>query len=168
LEKSLTVFHGRSVIFENADQPARHFRLYLVHELHGLDNADHLTLVDHIADGDEASELVLSGSIGKLDTDGLMDKAAPPSSSPRKGDARFEIVPPARLGELPGGTLLLDKDVTRSGMKARKTTKTFSLESDPWLKDHSIDGTPWVAGVMGLELLVETASGLMDGQVPAV
>jgi hypothetical protein len=34
--------------------------------------------------------------------------------------------------------------------------KTFSLDSDPYLKDHSISGTPLVPGVMGLELFAET------------
>ncbi|MBI2363028.1 MAG: polyketide synthase dehydratase domain-containing protein, partial [Elusimicrobia bacterium] len=48
-----------------------------------------------------------------------------------------------------------------------KTGKTFSLESDPWLKDHSISGTPYVAGVMGIELFAETAAKRL-GKAPAV
>ncbi len=36
--------------------------------------------------------------------------------------------------------------------------KEFSIEEDPYLKDHAIDGTPYVPGVMGIETFVEVAS----------
>src|SRR5258708_33937922 len=45
------------------------------------------------------------------------------------------------------------------------TSKEFSQEKDPWLADHSIAGTPYVAGVMGLELFAEAAAKL-TGQLP--
>ncbi len=43
--------------------------------------------------------------------------------------------------------------------------KEFNLNSDPYLADHAIEGTPYVPGVMGLETFMETATAL-TGQVP--
>jgi hypothetical protein len=43
--------------------------------------------------------------------------------------------------------------------------KEFSLEQDPYLLDHSINGTPYVPGVMGLETFAET-SALLKGTPP--
>ncbi len=45
------------------------------------------------------------------------------------------------------------------------TGKEFNLESDPYLADHAIEGTPYVPGVMGLETFMQTATAL-GGQVP--
>ncbi|MBT3955439.1 MAG: SDR family oxidoreductase [Elusimicrobiaceae bacterium] len=44
--------------------------------------------------------------------------------------------------------------------KMVSSKKTFSIEEDPYLKDHSIGGTPYVPGVMGIETFVELASKL--------
>ena len=43
--------------------------------------------------------------------------------------------------------------------------KEFNLESDPYLADHAIEGTPYVPGVMGIETFMETATAL-TGQIP--
>ena len=43
--------------------------------------------------------------------------------------------------------------------------KEFNLESDPYLADHAIEGTPYVPGVMGIETFMETAAAL-GGKVP--
>ena len=32
------------------------------------------------------------------------------------------------------------------------------METDPWLKDHAIAGTPYVPGVMGLELFAQAGT----------
>ena len=40
--------------------------------------------------------------------------------------------------------------------------KEFNLESDPYLADHAIEGTPYVPGVMGIETFMETATELTD------
>ena len=43
--------------------------------------------------------------------------------------------------------------------------KEFNLNSDPYLADHAIEGTPYVPGVMGIETFMETATAL-TGEVP--
>ena len=43
--------------------------------------------------------------------------------------------------------------------------KEFNLESDPYLADHAIEGTPYVPGVMGIETFMETATAL-TGIIP--
>ncbi|MBI3299161.1 MAG: SDR family NAD(P)-dependent oxidoreductase [Elusimicrobia bacterium] len=65
----------------------------------------------------------------------------------------------------PAGLPLFDELLSKNG-DGTKTGKTFSLESDPWLKDHAISGTPYVAGVMGLELFVATAAKRL-GKTPS-
>ena len=47
----------------------------------------------------------------------------------------------------------------------RHTEKEFNLESDPYLADHAIEGTPYVPGVMGIETFMQTAYAL-TGNVP--
>ena len=42
--------------------------------------------------------------------------------------------------------------------------RDLSIDSDPWLEDHSIDGVPVLPGVIGLELMVAAASLLKPGQ----
>ncbi|MCL2887930.1 MAG: SDR family NAD(P)-dependent oxidoreductase [Elusimicrobia bacterium] len=46
-----------------------------------------------------------------------------------------------------------------------ETEKEYSLESDHYLADHSIEGTPYVPGVMGLETFMEAASNML-GKTP--
>ena len=102
------------------------------------------------------NEVVLAGSLGRLDSDGLMAE---------KGKAREEVRPeesekPAVARALPKGKILLDSFADSIG------TREFSNEKDPWLADHSIGGTPYVAGVMGLELFAETQAKL-TGKIPS-
>ncbi|MBI4346707.1 MAG: SDR family NAD(P)-dependent oxidoreductase, partial [Elusimicrobia bacterium] len=102
------------------------------------------------------AEVVLAGSLGKLDSDGLM-------SGPVSSGATHPMRLPAEKAEeraLPKGRTLLDS--FHDGVGARE----FSLEKDPWLADHSIAGTPYVAGVMGLELFAVTHAKL-QGKLPA-
>ncbi|MDE2291112.1 MAG: polyketide synthase dehydratase domain-containing protein, partial [Elusimicrobia bacterium] len=87
----------------------------------------------------------------------------PPSSG--AATAAAPAAAPTALGTLPDEPLLYDELLSSNGHGTR-TGKTFSLQSDPWLKDHAIAGTPYVAGVMGLELFVETAARKL-GAVPA-
>ena len=42
----------------------------------------------------------------------------------------------------------------------------MSLESDPWLADHSIDGTPVFLGVIGLELMSAVAAPPRRARAP--
>ncbi len=49
---------------------------------------------------------------------------------------------------------LIDRGEKKDG--AVVIHKTFSTDSDPYLSDHAIDGTPLVPGVMGVELFAET------------
>ncbi|WP_428897949.1 malonyl CoA-acyl carrier protein transacylase [Parelusimicrobium proximum] len=46
--------------------------------------------------------------------------------------------------------------------------KEFTMESDPYLKDHSIEGTPYVPGVMGLETFTEAATAMMEQKPDAL
>ncbi|MBI5242108.1 MAG: SDR family NAD(P)-dependent oxidoreductase [Elusimicrobia bacterium] len=105
-------------------------------------------LLDELALGSE-SEVVLAGALGKMDSDGLMSEAAAPAQAAHKA------APPSQMHDQvlvaqPGRFIL---------------EKTFSLEGDPWLRDHSIDGIPYVPGVMGLELFAEAASKVL-GEAP--
>ena len=126
-----------------------------------------------------AHEVVIAGALGKLDSDGIIqmtrDIAEPSGISGAVTAGRSEPTfsktettveaPPKRLGKLPQGTPLFDELISTNG-SGHITSKEFSLESDPWLTDHAVGGTPWVAGVMGLELFAETAAQLL-GEVPA-
>ncbi|MDR0292078.1 MAG: SDR family NAD(P)-dependent oxidoreductase, partial [Elusimicrobium sp.] len=46
-----------------------------------------------------------------------------------------------------------------------ETEKEYSLESDSYLADHAIEGTPYVPGVMGLETFMEAAANML-GKTP--
>src|SRR3954467_11275560 len=52
LEQRLTVLDRRAVVDENGDDRAGDVGLDLVHQLHRLDDAEHLALVDLLVDGD--------------------------------------------------------------------------------------------------------------------
>ncbi len=41
--------------------------------------------------------------------------------------------------------------------------RRLSLESDPWIADHSIDGTPVLPGVIGIELMAALAGAVRPG-----
>ncbi len=102
--------------------------------------------LDEIVYG-KVPEIILSGSLGKLDWDHQLQYE--PNFSP-SGSTGFHFVP--RLGDLLKGEMLAG-------------TKEFSLQSDPYLADHSINGTPYVPGVMGLETFAEAAA-VVTGEPP--
>ena len=97
--------------------------------------------VDEIAYG-KVPEIILSGSLGKLDWDHQLQYEPGFSAS---GATGFHFVP--KVTDLLKGESLA-------------ASKEFSLESDPYLLDHSINGTPYVPGVMGLETFAETAAAV--------
>ena len=43
-------------------------------------------------------------------------------------------------------------------------TRALSLESDPWIADHAIDGKPVLPGVIGLEMMAAVAAMAQPGQ----
>ncbi|MEZ4317290.1 MAG: SDR family NAD(P)-dependent oxidoreductase [Myxococcota bacterium] len=76
---------------------------------------------------------------------------------------RGELVVAGRLGDFqtdPGHPLLdrveMDGDVVRG-------YREMSVASDPWLVDHSIDDTPVLPGVIGLELMAAVAGLVQPG-----
>ncbi|OGR65481.1 MAG: hypothetical protein A2X31_11815 [Elusimicrobia bacterium GWB2_63_22] len=95
--------------------------------------------LDEIAYG-KVPEIILSGSLGKLDWDKQLLYEPNFSASASSG---YHFAP--RLEDLLKGESLA-------------ASKEFSLESDPYLTDHSINGTPYVPGVMGLETFAEAAA----------
>ncbi|MFA6578616.1 MAG: SDR family NAD(P)-dependent oxidoreductase [Elusimicrobiota bacterium] len=99
----------------------------------------------------DAGEVVLAGALGGMDSDKLM------TSAPEETASEAAATPK-------GPRPLFDRIVREEAGKA-VLGKNFSLESDPWLKDHSIGGTPYVPGVMGLELLAE-AFRKLQGATP--
>ncbi len=107
-------------------------------------------VLDEILYGKEP-EIVLSGSLGKLDFDKqlMFEGAAGPASESAKTARAFMEK-----------TVLLEPSASYSG------TKEFSLEKDPYLKDHSIAGTPYVPGVMAIETMAEAAEAV-SGSSPA-
>ncbi|MFH2201859.1 MAG: SDR family NAD(P)-dependent oxidoreductase [Elusimicrobiota bacterium] len=106
-------------------------------------------MLEQMTSNTKTHETLIAGALGKLDSERII--VDPP--------------PPPPLGPMPDSGILFDQVLSGNGSGA-VTAKTFSLESDPWLLDHSIDGTPWVSGVMGLELFAETI-GRLTGEVPA-
>jgi len=75
-----------------------------------------------------------------------------------------EVVVAGRLGDFEpddGRHPLLDR-VEREGDTVR-ATRELSKDSDPWIIDHSIDGTPVLPGVIGLELMIAAAAELFPG-----
>nr|MDA8242977.1 SDR family NAD(P)-dependent oxidoreductase [Elusimicrobiota bacterium] len=102
--------------------------------------------VDEIAYG-KVPEIILSGSLGKLDWDKQLQYE--PNFSP-SASTGFHFVP--KLSDLLKGEMLAG-------------VKDFSLAADPYLADHSINGTPYVPGVMGLETFAEAAA-LVTGKPP--
>ncbi|PKM96608.1 MAG: hypothetical protein CVU79_12570, partial [Elusimicrobia bacterium HGW-Elusimicrobia-3] len=102
--------------------------------------------VDEIAYG-KVPEIILSGSLGKLDWDHQLQYEPGFSAS---GSTGFHFAP--KVEDLMKGQTLA-------------AAKEFSLQSDPYLADHSINGTPYVPGVMGLETFAE-ASAVVIGKPP--
>ena len=74
-----------------------------------------------------------------------------------------ELVVAGRLGGFlpPPAHPLLDR-VEYDGDDVRGY-RALSLETDPWLEDHAIDGKPVLPGVFGLELMAATAGLVLPG-----
>jgi malonyl CoA-acyl carrier protein transacylase len=98
-------------------------------------------LLDELAYG-KVPEIILSGSLGKLDWDKQLQYEPGFSGSASTG---FHFAPKT-------------EDLVKGESLA--ASKEFSMESDPYLADHSINGTPYVPGVMGLETFAEAATVL--------
>ena len=136
--------------------------------------------LDEIVYGD-VPEIVLTGSLGLLDWDHQlrldMDEIVPQggNNTPESDDSdkgnggpsapvKSEETPAAIQPDPSKANHFLSKVVSQTDQEIH-TEKEFNLESDPYLADHAIEGTPYVPGVMGIETFVETATAL-SGQVP--
>ena len=139
--------------------------------------------LDEIVYGDVA-EIVLTGSLGLLDWDHQlrldMDEIVPQGgqTAPESDDSdksnggpsapvKTEETPAAPAAVQPNpseANHFLSKVVSQTTQEIH-TEKEFNLDSDPYLADHAIEGTPYVPGVMGIETFVETATAL-GGTVP--
>ena len=105
-------------------------------------------LADELVYG-KAPEIVLSGSLGKLDWDKQL-RFDP--SFPDAGASEFHF---------------LERAVQSVKGLELEAAKEFSVEKDPYLADHSINGTPYVPGVMGIETFAEAAAAV-SGESPRV
>ncbi len=105
-------------------------------------------LADELVYG-RTPEIVLSGSLGKLDWDKQL-RFDP--DFPDAGSSEFHFIERAV------------KNVKELELEA---SKEFSVEKDPYLADHSINGTPYVPGVMGIETFAEAAAAV-SGEKPKV
>ena len=132
--------------------------------------------LDEIVYG-QVPEIVLTGSLGRLDWDhqlkfewdeigaeengsddapkGGNDVPAAPAAAP----AQAAAVDASKATHFLGNVTSLQK-----GAEIH-LEKEFNLNSDPYLADHAIEGTPYVPGVMGIETFMETATAL-TGNVP--
>ncbi len=134
--------------------------------------------LDEIVYGD-VPEIVLTGSLGRLDWDHQhrfeMDEIVPTGAqnAPKGGNGNGGSAAPkaaakAQEAALPDPSLanhFLSKVVSLEKGKEIHAEKEFNLQSDPYLADHAIEGTPYVPGVMGIETFMETATAL-GGRVP--
>ncbi|PJA13831.1 MAG: hypothetical protein COX65_06505, partial [Elusimicrobia bacterium CG_4_10_14_0_2_um_filter_56_8] len=96
-------------------------------------------MIDELVCG-KVPEIILSGSLGKMDWDKQLFFEPNFSTSASTG---FHFAP--KVEDLLKGESL-------------SASKEFSLEQDPYLLDHSINGTPYVPGVAGLETFAEAAA----------
>ena len=134
--------------------------------------------LDEIVYGD-VPEIVLTGSLGRLDWDHQhrleMDEIvplgaqnAPKGGDDDKGNGGSSAAPAASSSSAlpdPNGAKHFLGNVASKDDKEIHTEKEFNLQSDPYLADHAIEGTPYVPGVMGIETFMETANAL-GGRVP--
>ncbi|HOX23901.1 MAG TPA: polyketide synthase dehydratase domain-containing protein, partial [Elusimicrobiales bacterium] len=108
----------------------------------------------------------LSRTLGKLDWDkqvhpdpdnlpsGSQTQSGPaPASAPKTGGGQASQPMIEGVNELKKGKSLIAE-------------KEFAVEKDHYLPDHSINGTPYVPGVMGIETFMEAAE-LFLGEKPA-
>ena len=130
-------------------------------------------------------EIILTGSLGKLDWDhqlkidweeaGIEPVSSDDDNTPQGGTSvpQTPVAPaPAPVAPTPKQAIDSAKATHFLGevTSLQKGTeihsgKEFNLESDPYLADHAIEGTPYVPGVMGIETFMETATAL-TGHVP--
>ncbi len=137
--------------------------------------------LDEIVYGD-VPEIVLTGSLGRLDWDHQhrleMDEIVPTGAqnAPKGGDdsnngsGSAAPVTPAQTPAVPAADAFNATHFLGNVSNLQKGAeihleKEFNLDSDPYLADHAIEGTPYVPGVMGIETFMETANALL-GQVP--
>jgi len=133
--------------------------------------------LDEIVYGD-VPEIVLTGSLGRLDWDHQhrleMDEIVPTGAqnAPKGGDdsnGGSGSVPPAApkaaAADAASATHFLGSVTSLQKGSEIHLEKEFNLDSDPYLADHAIEGTPYVPGVMGIETFMETAAAL-TGEVP--
>ncbi|MBI3550747.1 MAG: SDR family NAD(P)-dependent oxidoreductase [Elusimicrobia bacterium] len=141
-------------------------------------------VLDELLHDAPATEVLLAGRLGKIDPDGQMQErpgvGGRDSEVETKANGAHETTAKSAAAKVPaaadngalpaelkagGGKVLSDQILSQQAGVELVTRKEFSLKSDPWLKDHSIAGVPYVAGVMGLELFAETEATL-TGKAP--
>ena len=139
--------------------------------------------LDEIVYG-QVPEIVLTGSLGRLDWDHQLKfdwdeigSAADFASTyngndtPKGGAAapattvKPATVKPAARAEVKGpdaskATHFLGEVKSLEKGAEIHVEKEFNLNSDPYLADHAIEGTPYVPGVMGIETFFETSTAL--------
>ena len=131
--------------------------------------------LDEIVYGD-VPEIVLTGSLGRLDWDHQhrleMDEIVPTGAqnAPKGGDdnangSSGSAAPVTPAAPAANAKHFLGNVTSLQERSEIHLEKEFNLDSDPYLADHAIEGTPYVPGVMGIETFMETATALM-GDVP--
>ncbi|OGS62814.1 MAG: hypothetical protein A3J79_09595 [Elusimicrobia bacterium RIFOXYB2_FULL_62_6] len=103
-------------------------------------------LVDELAYG-RIPEIVLSASLGKLDWDKQL-RFDP--GFPNAGGSEYHFI---------------ERTVKSVKGLELEAAKELTLEKDPFLADHAINGTPYLPGVMGIETFAEAAAAV-SGEVP--
>lgn len=121
-------------------------------------------------------EIVLTDVLGKLDWDSqiktdweeIVEENDPSSgngggasSAPAVQKAAEEEPEPADLKE----NHFLGQIKSLTPGESLEAEKEFTMESDYYLADHAIEGTPYVPGVMGLETFMESAAEML-GKTP--
>ena len=123
-------------------------------------------------------EIVLTGSLGRLDWDHQLkfdwdeigaeengsDDSANGGNTPAAPAAAPKTAASAAVDSAKATHFLGEVKSLQKGAEIH-LEKEFNLNSDPYLADHAIEGTPYVPGVMGIETFMETATAL-TGEVP--
>ena len=125
-------------------------------------------------------EIVLTGSLGRLDWDHQLKfewdeigddadfaSSDDDSNTPSNGGTAAPAKPSEEKSsvDVSKATHFLGEVKSLAKGAEIHLEKEFNLESDPYLADHAIEGTPYVPGVMGIETFMETATAL-TGTVP--
>ncbi|RME00679.1 MAG: SDR family NAD(P)-dependent oxidoreductase, partial [Deltaproteobacteria bacterium] len=97
----------------------------------------------------EGGEVMIAGSVGPVDEDGLLDDVEVSAAVSRLERARQET--PERFP-------LLDEVVACRPGRSITAKHFLDLERDRFMADHAFEGTPLLPGVMGLEAFAEAAS----------